>query len=131
MKSHAVRFGTLVVVLVAGLTLTGCGRVGPLSIDQGRLRYNDVIEQTTQTQLLLNLVRVSRNHPPVFIDVTEVFEHGDFRYRYRQEKRSVPDRKPHLRYFDTNGNLFGKPHDSLHTFTRSGLGSAIGGADCH
>jgi hypothetical protein len=52
--------------------LIGCNFAGPLSIDEGRIRYNDVIEQTAQTQLLLNLVRVSHNHPPVFLDVTEV-----------------------------------------------------------
>src|SRR5580658_241881 len=62
--------------LMAGIVsctgLTGCNLAGPLSIDEGRDRYNNVIERTAQKQLLLNLVRVSRNRSPLFMDVSEV-----------------------------------------------------------
>ncbi len=63
---------TLMLGLVVCATLTGCNEAGPISIDEGRMRYNDVIEHTAQTQLLLNLIRVSQNRSPLFIDVTEV-----------------------------------------------------------
>lgn len=72
MKPRASVPGCLLIGLVTCLALTGCNRAGPLSIDEGRMRYNDVIEQTTQTQFLLNLVRTSQNRAPLFIEVTEV-----------------------------------------------------------
>jgi len=72
MTRRAIAFANFLIGLIAVAELPGCNTAGPLSIAEGRLRYNDVIEHTAQKQLLLNLVRVSKNQAPVFIDVTEV-----------------------------------------------------------
>jgi hypothetical protein len=54
------------------LILPGCQLVGPDSIGQGRMRYNEAIQQTSIEQLLTNIVRVFHNEPPLSIDVTQV-----------------------------------------------------------
>ncbi|HTC06175.1 MAG TPA: hypothetical protein VK749_22400 [Xanthobacteraceae bacterium] len=61
-------------VLVAGtlILLGGCQNVGPIAIDQGRDRYNNIIETTSKEQTLSNVVRVYNHEPTAFMDVTEV-----------------------------------------------------------
>ena len=61
-------------VLVAGsLTLlNACQMVGPVSIDQGRDRYNHIIETTSKEQTFANILRVYRREPTLFMDVIEV-----------------------------------------------------------
>jgi hypothetical protein len=54
------------------IPLSGCSVVGPASIDHGRTSYNEVIEDTSRQQALLNVVRVSKGESPLFVDVTEV-----------------------------------------------------------
>lgn len=60
--------------LIAGTftLLGGCQYVGPIAIDQGRDRYNHVIESTTKEQAFANILRVHYNEPTLFMDVTEV-----------------------------------------------------------
>jgi hypothetical protein len=60
------------VVAFAAISLSACSVVGPASIDHGRTSYNEVIEDTSRQQALLNVVRVSNGESPLFIDVTEV-----------------------------------------------------------
>lgn len=52
--------------------LLGCSSVGVTSIDQGRTPYNEVIHDTSREQTLLNIVRVSNDESPLFMDVAEV-----------------------------------------------------------
>jgi hypothetical protein len=59
-------------VSLGAVGLAACSVVGPTSIDQGRMRYNEVIHDTYVQQTLLNLVRVHNNESPLFMDVTEV-----------------------------------------------------------
>jgi hypothetical protein len=56
----------------AAITLSSCAALGPSSIDHGRTSYNEVIEDTTRQQALLNVVRISNGESPLFMDVTEV-----------------------------------------------------------
>jgi hypothetical protein len=63
---------TISVIVFAAMTLSACSVVGPASIDHGRTSYNEVIEDTSRQQALLNVVRVSKGESPLFIDVTEV-----------------------------------------------------------
>ena len=65
---------TIFVAAFAAITfgLSGCSIVGPASIDHGRTSYNEVIEDTSRQQALLNVVRISKGESPLFIDVTEV-----------------------------------------------------------
>ena len=62
----------IAVIAFAAMTLSACSVVGPASIDHGRTSYNEVIEDTSRQQALLNVVRVSNGESPLFMDVTEV-----------------------------------------------------------
>jgi len=46
--------------------------VGPIAIDQGRARYNNIIQSTAKEQTFANIVRVYHHEPTAFMDVTEV-----------------------------------------------------------
>jgi hypothetical protein len=66
-----------------GLALAVCiaagGCLGPNAVHQTRLRYNEVYRDTTDQQILLNLVRLRYADSPVFIDmpnITSQFELG-------------------------------------------------------
>lgn len=58
-------------VLVSVIT-SGCLHVGPESIAANRSFYNDVLIDTANQQLLKNIVRVSNEEQPSFVDITEV-----------------------------------------------------------
>ncbi len=61
------------VVLAGTLSLFGgCQNVGPIAIDQGRDRYNHIIQQTSKEQTLANIIRIKHREPTTFMDVTEV-----------------------------------------------------------
>lgn len=81
-----------VVVLVAGWAgISGC--VGPKAIRYTRIQYNEVVRDTNDEQLLLNIVRLRYADSPVFIDlpnITSQFEmagrgsyFGGYGYEYR------------------------------------------------
>lgn len=60
-------------VLAAG----SCGCLGPSAIRYTRMRYNEVVRDTNDQQLLLNIVRLRYADSPVFIDlptITSQFE---------------------------------------------------------
>jgi len=60
-----------VVVLLAGWTaVSGC--VGPKAIRHTRIRYNEVVRDTNDEQLLLNIVRLRYADSPVFIDLPSI-----------------------------------------------------------
>jgi hypothetical protein len=50
----------------------GCQSVGPIAIDQGRHRYNHIIQETSKEQTFANIIRVHYREPTTFMDVTEV-----------------------------------------------------------
>jgi hypothetical protein len=60
----------LVVVLGAWAGLSGC--VGPKAIRYTRLRYNEVVRDTNDEQLLINIVRLRYADSPVFIDLPNI-----------------------------------------------------------
>jgi hypothetical protein len=81
-----------VVVLVAGwLGANGC--VGPKAIHHTRLKYNEVVRDTNDEQLLVNIVRLRYADSPVFIDlpnITSQFEvagHGSYFGGYGNQYR--------------------------------------------
>ena len=60
-------------VLVAlGLVLSGCVQLGPQLMQAGRNDYNQVLAQTDDEEMLLNLVRIRYADSPVFMDVTSL-----------------------------------------------------------
>jgi hypothetical protein len=58
------------VVLAAWSALSGC--VGPNAIRYTRLRYNEVVRDTNDEQLLINIVRLRYADSPVFIDLPNI-----------------------------------------------------------
>ncbi len=57
-------------MLLSALCVSGC--LGPKAIQYTRLRYNDVIRDTNDQQLLLNIVRLRYADSPVFIDLPSI-----------------------------------------------------------
>jgi hypothetical protein len=59
-------------IATSPLLVSACSNVGTTSIHMGRTPYNEAIHDTSAQQTLLNIVRVSNNETPLFMDVTEV-----------------------------------------------------------
>jgi hypothetical protein len=66
------RSAKLVLVVAMSIVFGGCQMVGPIAIDQGRDRYNRIIQSTSKEQTFENIIRVYHHEPTVFMDVTEV-----------------------------------------------------------
>lgn len=60
----------LAVVVAAGSALSGC--VGPNAVRYTRIRYNEVVRDTNDEQLLINIVRLRYADSPVFIDLPNI-----------------------------------------------------------
>jgi hypothetical protein len=54
------------------LLLGGCAGIGPDTIRAGRNAYNVAIQQTSNEQLLLNIVRLKYRDTPTFLELTSV-----------------------------------------------------------
>jgi len=61
------------VAVMLALVAAGCS-LGPRSIEQTRLRYNEAIKTTTEQQLLLNIVRLRYTDTPSSLSVTSIAE---------------------------------------------------------
>ena len=55
------------------LAAVGCS-LGPRSVEQSRLRYNEAIKTTTEQQLLLNIVRLRYTDTPSSLSITSIAE---------------------------------------------------------
>lgn len=66
------RLANIVLLFGAFIVVGGCQMVGPVAIDQGRDRYNRIIQSTSKEQTFENIIRVYHHEPTVFMDVTEV-----------------------------------------------------------
>ena len=70
-RTHGRRLlGRVVVLLAACAGLSGC--LGPNAVRHTRLRYNEVIRDTNDEQLLINIVRLRYGDSPVFIDLPNI-----------------------------------------------------------
>src|SRR5215831_13696139 len=63
-------FRRVVVLLAAWAGVSGC--VGPKAVRYTRLRYNEVVRDTNDEQLLINIVRLRYADSPVFIDLPNI-----------------------------------------------------------
>src|SRR5215472_10177549 len=63
-------FQRLVVLLAACAGISGC--LGPSAVRYTRLRYNDVVRDTNDQQLLINIVRLRYADSPIFIDLPNI-----------------------------------------------------------
>lgn len=66
--------GRVIEVLVAAMlaSLAGCQHIGPGTIVDDRLPYNDAIAQSGKQQMLLNIVRTRYAEPIEFVDVPSI-----------------------------------------------------------
>ncbi len=67
---RSVRLLLACIMLAAWVGMNGC--LGPKAIRSTRLRYNDVIHDTNDEQLLLNIVRLRYADSPIFIDLPSI-----------------------------------------------------------
>ena len=70
MTLGAGRIRRAVVLLAVWSGVSGC--VGPKAVRYTRMRYNEVIRDTNDQQLLLNIVRLRYADSPVFIDLPNI-----------------------------------------------------------
>jgi len=67
------RTALLVVLLAVCVScLSGCHGLGPNAVRGGRVLYNQAIAETSNEQLLLNIVRLQYRDVPMFLEVTSV-----------------------------------------------------------
>jgi hypothetical protein len=59
-----------VIVAIGLVTATGC--FGPAAVRYTRMRYNEVVRDTNDEQLLLNIVRLRYADSPIFIDLPNI-----------------------------------------------------------
>ena len=57
---------------IAVLLLTGCGSIGPGTVNRDRFDYTRAIAESWKTQMLVNIVKLRYNDTPVFLDVPSV-----------------------------------------------------------
>jgi hypothetical protein len=58
--------------LLAATLLAGCSVIGPPSLKQSRLQYNDVIKTTSEEEMLLNIVRLRYTDTPSSLQITNI-----------------------------------------------------------
>ena len=63
-------WGRVIVLLAAWAGVSGC--LGPKAVRYTRLRYNEVVRDTNDQQLLMNIVRLRYADSPVFIDLPNI-----------------------------------------------------------
>jgi hypothetical protein len=68
--SHRSLRPVVVVVLVVWGGMSGC--LGPKAVRYTRMRYNEVVRDTNDEQLLMNIVRLRYADSPVFIDLPNI-----------------------------------------------------------
>src|SRR3954454_7716597 len=71
MSVFARRMGVWLLAAVALLATAGCS-LGPKSIQQTRLPYNEAIKKTSEEQLLLNIVRLRYSDNPSSMAVSNI-----------------------------------------------------------
>ncbi|MEM1184076.1 MAG: hypothetical protein AAGI53_03635 [Planctomycetota bacterium] len=59
-------------IIGLGAAMAGCTQFGPGVVRGGRVLYNQAIAETSNEQLLLNIVRLQYRDVPVFLEVTSV-----------------------------------------------------------
>lgn len=59
-------------VLLVTVFMTGCSSIGPQQINMDRGRYNDIVRETDQEQILENIVRLRYVETPSYLQVSNV-----------------------------------------------------------
>jgi hypothetical protein len=64
------RWGPVIILVAVWAGMSGC--LGPKAVRYTRIRYNEVVRDTNDQQLLLNIVRLRYADSPVFIDLPSI-----------------------------------------------------------
>jgi len=75
-RARSLAFALPAVALLLGTP--GCRLMGPRTIDVGLVHYNEVIQRTSNEQLLLNLVRMRYSDTPLFLEVASISTSFEF-----------------------------------------------------
>lgn len=59
-------------LLLLSMAIGGCTQIGPMSVRNGRPRYNQAFAHSTDEELLLNIVRLRYRDTPFFLNVDKV-----------------------------------------------------------
>ncbi len=70
---------SILLLIVLSMFFAGCKAVGPEAINAGRSDYNIAIQQTSNEQMLLNLVRLKYRDTPFFMEVASVSTNFNFK----------------------------------------------------
>src|SRR5437899_8014163 len=62
----------MIATFAACVLSAGCASLGPSSLQQTRLHYNEVVKATTEEQLLLNIVRLRYTDTPSSLAVSTI-----------------------------------------------------------
>jgi hypothetical protein len=81
-------FSAIYVILIS---LTGCNAVGPKALHSGRMNYNEVIAQSWNEQLLLNLVRLKYRDTLLFLEINNVSTQYTMNYSAGASPSFAPD----------------------------------------
>lgn len=68
--ARAIRW--LASVLLCCLVATGCSVIGPRTLKQSRLQYNEVVKSTSEEEMLLNIVRLRYVDTPSSLSVSNI-----------------------------------------------------------
>jgi hypothetical protein len=63
---------SFVPVVLMLCVVTGCGSIGPSTVNRDRFDYINAISESWKQQLLLNIVRLRYADTPVFLEVGQV-----------------------------------------------------------
>jgi hypothetical protein len=66
------RWALLWMVIAACITLAGCARLGPLSLNQAMIQYDSSVLKSEKELLLLNIIRMHDDQPPHFTVSTNI-----------------------------------------------------------
>lgn len=67
--------GTRLIALAVSLLATGCATSGPVTVRGDRFNFNKAGAQSTNEQILLNIVRLRYGEPIYFVDIGSMLSH--------------------------------------------------------
>ncbi len=72
------RLPAVSILLLGAAAVCGCRQYGPSMVPKARMNYNEVINRTSNEQLLLNLVRLRYRDTPFFLEISSVSSSYNF-----------------------------------------------------
>ena len=88
----------LIALLFFGFALTGCGKLGPKILEEGRNDYNQAVNITDVQEFLLNVVRLRFNDRPYLLGISSITSRNELTTGFdaairRQDRTSSGQRR--------------------------------------